>query len=145
MVISHSLPVLLNSLCFILSVGVEEKLDYLNQMKVKGLVLGPIHTVQADQPSTLELNSINPEFGSESQLISLLERAHRKGDLAWLFLRLSKDNINLVTYPVTSYEITKWVTGSTLSFKLQLLCFRGRLSEIAVSCQFILLTSCLFS
>uniref|UniRef100_A0A9J8C219 Solute carrier family 3 member 2a n=1 Tax=Cyprinus carpio carpio TaxID=630221 RepID=A0A9J8C219_CYPCA len=59
--------------------GVEEKLDYLNQMKVKGLVLGPIHTVQADQSSTLELTSINPEFGSESQLISLLNRAHRKG------------------------------------------------------------------
>lgn len=59
--------------------GVEEKLDYLNKMKVKGLVLGPIHTVQADQSSTLELTSINPEFGSESQLISLLERAHRKG------------------------------------------------------------------
>uniref|UniRef100_A0A671NIQ7 4F2 cell-surface antigen heavy chain-like n=1 Tax=Sinocyclocheilus anshuiensis TaxID=1608454 RepID=A0A671NIQ7_9TELE len=59
--------------------GVEEKLDYLNQMKVKGLVLGPIHTVQADQLSTLELTSINPEFGSESQLISLLDRAHRKG------------------------------------------------------------------
>uniref|UniRef100_A0A8C1THI3 Solute carrier family 3 member 2a n=1 Tax=Cyprinus carpio TaxID=7962 RepID=A0A8C1THI3_CYPCA len=59
--------------------GVEEKLDYLNQMKVKGLVLGPIHTVQADHLSTLELTSINPEFGSESQLISLLDRAHRKG------------------------------------------------------------------
>ncbi|XP_016405167.1 4F2 cell-surface antigen heavy chain-like isoform X2 [Sinocyclocheilus rhinocerous] len=59
--------------------GVEEKLDYINQMKVKGLVLGPIHTVQADQSSTLELTSINPEFGSESQLISLLDRAHRKG------------------------------------------------------------------
>uniref|UniRef100_A0A673H9D1 4F2 cell-surface antigen heavy chain-like n=1 Tax=Sinocyclocheilus rhinocerous TaxID=307959 RepID=A0A673H9D1_9TELE len=58
---------------------VEEKLDYINQMKVKGLVLGPIHTVQADQSSTLELTSINPEFGSESQLISLLDRAHRKG------------------------------------------------------------------
>lgn len=59
--------------------GVEEKLDYLNQMKVKGLVLGPIHTVQADQSSTLELTSINPEFGSESDLISLMDRAHRKG------------------------------------------------------------------
>ncbi|XP_051757258.1 4F2 cell-surface antigen heavy chain-like [Ctenopharyngodon idella] len=59
--------------------GVEEKLDYLSQMKVKGLVLGPIHTVQADQSSTLELTSINPEFGPESQLTSLLDRAHRKG------------------------------------------------------------------
>uniref|UniRef100_A0A672RQL9 Solute carrier family 3 member 2a n=1 Tax=Sinocyclocheilus grahami TaxID=75366 RepID=A0A672RQL9_SINGR len=69
----------------------ENKLDYLNQMKVKGLVLGPIHTVQADQLSTLELTSINPEFGSEGQLISLLDRAHRKGDLislqlCWLHL-----------------------------------------------------------
>ncbi|XP_067302464.1 amino acid transporter heavy chain SLC3A2-like [Pseudorasbora parva] len=59
--------------------GVEDKLDYLSQMKVKGLVLGPIHTVQKDHFSTLELTSINPEFGSESQLISLLDRAHRKG------------------------------------------------------------------
>lgn len=55
-------------------------MDYLSQIKVKGLVLGPIHTVQAGQSSTLELTSINPEFGSESQLISLLDRAHRKGD-----------------------------------------------------------------
>ncbi|XP_052458440.1 4F2 cell-surface antigen heavy chain [Carassius gibelio] len=58
--------------------GVEEKLDYLNQMKVKGLVLGPIHTVQADQ----NLASISSEFGPEKlidQMISLLERAHRKG------------------------------------------------------------------
>ncbi|XP_051564720.1 4F2 cell-surface antigen heavy chain-like [Myxocyprinus asiaticus] len=59
--------------------GVEEKLDYLNQMKVKGLVLGPIHTVQADKLSTLELTSINPEFGSDSDLKTLLDRAHRKG------------------------------------------------------------------
>ncbi|XP_051576402.1 4F2 cell-surface antigen heavy chain-like [Myxocyprinus asiaticus] len=59
--------------------GVEEKLDYLNQMKVKGLVLGPIHTVQADQSSTLELTSINPVFGSDSDLKTLLDRAHRKG------------------------------------------------------------------
>jgi len=63
---------------------VEEKLDYLSQMKVKGLVLGPIHTVQADQPSTLELTAINPEIGSISELTSLMERAHRKGDLTRL-------------------------------------------------------------
>ncbi|TRY94228.1 hypothetical protein DNTS_028573, partial [Danionella cerebrum] len=59
--------------------GVEEKLDYLNQMKVKGLVLGPIHTVQADQSHTLELTTVNPLFGTETDLTSLLERAHRKG------------------------------------------------------------------
>ncbi|XP_055053899.2 amino acid transporter heavy chain SLC3A2 isoform X2 [Misgurnus anguillicaudatus] len=59
--------------------GVEEKLDYLNHMKVKGLVLGPIHTVQADQLSTLDLTSIKPEVGTEKELESLLDQAHIKG------------------------------------------------------------------
>ncbi|XP_016141184.1 4F2 cell-surface antigen heavy chain-like [Sinocyclocheilus grahami] len=75
--------------------GVEEKLDYLNQMKVKGLVLGPIHTVQADQLSTLELTSINPEFGSEGQLISLLDRAHRKGESCLNSSELAGDEVGL--------------------------------------------------
>ncbi|KAL7880271.1 hypothetical protein SRHO_G00025250 [Serrasalmus rhombeus] len=59
--------------------GIEEKLDSLNQLKVKGLVLGPIHSVQADQPSTLDLKTINPVVGNEKDLNSLLERAHKKG------------------------------------------------------------------
>ncbi|KAK7176981.1 hypothetical protein R3I93_001046 [Phoxinus phoxinus] len=59
--------------------GVEEKLDYLSQMKVKGLVLGPIHTVQADQPDTLNLTSVKSEVGTENELESLLEQAHKKG------------------------------------------------------------------
>jgi len=60
---------------------VEEKLDYLSQMKVKGLVLGPIHTVRADQPDTLNLTSIKSEVGSENELESLLKQAHKRGDL----------------------------------------------------------------
>lgn len=64
----------------VLFVGVEEKLDSLNQLKVKGLVLGPIHRVQADQPSTLDLQTINPVIGDEESLNSLLERAHKKGE-----------------------------------------------------------------
>ncbi|KAI4895738.1 hypothetical protein NFI96_024039 [Prochilodus magdalenae] len=59
--------------------GVEEKLDSLNQLKVKGLVLGPIHTVQADQQSTLDLKTIDPVVGDEKDLSSLLDRAHKKG------------------------------------------------------------------
>ncbi|XP_067257853.1 amino acid transporter heavy chain SLC3A2-like [Chanodichthys erythropterus] len=59
--------------------GVEEKLDYLSQMKVKGLVLGPIHTVQAGQLSTLDLTSVKSEVGTENELESLLEEAHKKG------------------------------------------------------------------
>ncbi|XP_072542906.1 amino acid transporter heavy chain SLC3A2-like [Salminus brasiliensis] len=59
--------------------GVEEKLDNLNQLKVKGLVLGSIHSVQADHQATLDLKTINPEMGNEKDLNSLLERAHKKG------------------------------------------------------------------
>lgn len=59
--------------------GVEEKLDNLNQLKVKGLILGPVHTVQVDHLSTLDLKTINPKFGKEEDLNSLLEKAHKKG------------------------------------------------------------------
>ncbi|XP_056605596.1 4F2 cell-surface antigen heavy chain-like isoform X1 [Triplophysa dalaica] len=57
---------------------VEEKLDYLNQLKVKGLVLGPIHTVQADQLSSLNLTAIESEVGTENELKSLVDQAHKK-------------------------------------------------------------------
>ncbi|CAL8241696.1 unnamed protein product [Merluccius merluccius] len=59
--------------------GVEEKLDMVNQLKVKGLLLGPLHQVQANQISTLDLQKINPIHGTEEELLSLLEKAHKKG------------------------------------------------------------------
>ncbi|KAM3857611.1 solute carrier family 3 member 2a [Diretmus argenteus] len=59
--------------------GVENKLDSVNQLKVKGLVLGPFHTVQADQLSTLNMKEIDPAQGSEKDLVALLEKAHKKG------------------------------------------------------------------
>ncbi|XP_007248112.2 4F2 cell-surface antigen heavy chain [Astyanax mexicanus] len=59
--------------------GVEEKLDNLNQLKVKGLIIGPIHRVQADHPKTLNFTTIEPVVGSENDLNSLLEKAHKKG------------------------------------------------------------------
>lgn len=59
--------------------GIEAKLDNINQLKVKGLVLGPLHTVQADQPSTLDLQEIDPEQGTKEELRSVLDKAHRKG------------------------------------------------------------------
>lgn len=67
------------SLAFYLSLGVEEKLDNINQLKVKGLVLGPFHTVQADQPNTLNLEEIDPIQGTQDALVTVLEKAHRKG------------------------------------------------------------------
>lgn len=62
-----------------LSLGVEAKLDAINQLKVKGLVLGPLHTVQADQPNTLNLEEIDPTMGKQTELVSVLEKAHKKG------------------------------------------------------------------
>ncbi|MCI4377383.1 hypothetical protein PGIGA_G00202960 [Pangasianodon gigas] len=59
--------------------GIENNLDSLNQLKVKGLILGPIHTVQEDQMSTLNLKDIDPVLGTQKDLDSLLERAHKKG------------------------------------------------------------------
>ncbi len=59
----------------------EEKLDYLTQMKVKGLILGPIHTVQADQLDALDLVSVKSAVGTENDLKSLLDQANKKGDL----------------------------------------------------------------
>ncbi|KAG7258414.1 hypothetical protein CRUP_009108 [Coryphaenoides rupestris] len=59
--------------------GVEKKLDWLNQLKVKGLLLGPLHQVQANQFSTLDLQKIDPTMGSLEELLSLLEKAHKKG------------------------------------------------------------------
>lgn len=59
--------------------GLEEKLDGMTQLKVKGLVLGPLHSVQEDEPATLELDKISPIFGSLKQLEAVLAKAHKKG------------------------------------------------------------------
>lgn len=59
--------------------GVEEKLDDINQLKVKSLVIGPLHTVQADQMTGLNLQEISAELGKAEDLDSLLKAAHKKG------------------------------------------------------------------
>ncbi|XP_074517964.1 amino acid transporter heavy chain SLC3A2-like [Halichoeres trimaculatus] len=59
--------------------GVAAKLDEINQLKVKGLVLGPFHTVQKDQPATLDVKVMNPLQGQKEALTAVLEKAHKKG------------------------------------------------------------------
>ncbi|XP_048853976.1 solute carrier family 3 member 2b [Brienomyrus brachyistius] len=59
--------------------GVEEKMDALNKLKVKGLVLGPIHVANADKVSTLEFGEIAAEVGTLDQFKSLIHTAHKKG------------------------------------------------------------------
>nr|XP_020499339.1 4F2 cell-surface antigen heavy chain [Labrus bergylta] len=58
--------------------GIEGKLDEINQLKVKGLVLGPFHTVQEDNPLTLSLQKIETA-GTVEELKVVLEKAHKKG------------------------------------------------------------------
>lgn len=50
----------------------------MTQMKVKGLVLGPVHTVQSDQLDKLNLVLIKLEVGTENDLESLLCQAQKK-------------------------------------------------------------------
>ncbi|KAL0970698.1 hypothetical protein UPYG_G00245880 [Umbra pygmaea] len=59
--------------------GVLEVLDSLNQLKVKGLVLGPIHDFQKDEIPALDLLKIDPALGTEQDLVALLDKAHKKG------------------------------------------------------------------
>lgn len=59
--------------------GFAAKLDNLNQLKVKGLVLGPIHNVQVDQKATLDLKAIDPTQGKQTDLSAVLDKAHKKG------------------------------------------------------------------
>ncbi|XP_054907188.1 solute carrier family 3 member 2a [Poeciliopsis prolifica] len=57
----------------------EGKLDQLNHLKVKGLVLGPLHVVQKDQPSTLDLKKIRIDHGKVEELEAVLLKAKKKG------------------------------------------------------------------
>ncbi|XP_014888867.1 solute carrier family 3 member 2a isoform X2 [Poecilia latipinna] len=59
--------------------GLEGKLDQLNQLKVKGVVLGPLHVVQKDQPNTLDLKKIRSDHGTMEELEAVLQRAKKKG------------------------------------------------------------------
>uniref|UniRef100_F5H056 Solute carrier family 3 member 2 n=1 Tax=Homo sapiens TaxID=9606 RepID=F5H056_HUMAN len=54
------------------------RLDYLSSLKVKGLVLGPIHKNQKDDVAQTDLLQIDPNFGSKEDFDSLLQSAKKK-------------------------------------------------------------------
>ncbi|KAM4564957.1 solute carrier family 3 member 2a [Fundulus diaphanus] len=58
--------------------GLEAKLERLAQIKVKGLVLGPFHQVQKDNPSTLDFKKIDPTYGTDDILEAVLKKAKKK-------------------------------------------------------------------
>ncbi|XP_045710764.1 4F2 cell-surface antigen heavy chain-like [Phyllostomus hastatus] len=59
--------------------GLKEHLPYLSSLKVKGLVLGPIHKNQKDDIDGTNLEQIDPTFGSKEDLDTLLQSAKKKG------------------------------------------------------------------
>ncbi|CAI5668548.1 unnamed protein product, partial [Oreochromis niloticus] len=59
--------------------GVEEKLDDINELKVKGLVIGPLNIAQANQKIILNFAEISLVHGKAEDLENLLKAAHKKG------------------------------------------------------------------
>ncbi|KAK2892306.1 solute carrier family 3 member 2b [Channa argus] len=59
--------------------GLEQKMDGLSQLKVKGLVVGPIHVAPPDEAANLRFEEISPEAGNLEQFRGLMQTAHRKG------------------------------------------------------------------
>uniref|UniRef100_A0A146ZM98 4F2 cell-surface antigen heavy chain n=1 Tax=Fundulus heteroclitus TaxID=8078 RepID=A0A146ZM98_FUNHE len=59
--------------------GLEQKMSSLSQLKVKGLVVGPIHVAPPDDAVSLRFEEISPEAGNLEQFKGVIQAAHRKG------------------------------------------------------------------
>lgn len=58
--------------------GLKQKVEVLSQLKVKGLVVGPIHKAPADKEDDLDLNDVSVS-GDLVEFKALLDAAHKKG------------------------------------------------------------------
>ncbi|KAH1167911.1 4F2 cell-surface antigen heavy chain [Mauremys mutica] len=58
--------------------GVEQRIDYLSSLKVKGLVIGPIHVNTPDTLADTDLREVDPRFGTKETFTKLLEAAKKK-------------------------------------------------------------------
>lgn len=59
-------------------VGLKGRLEYLSSLKVKGLVLGPIHKNQKDDVAGTDLQQIDPTLGSKEDFDDFLQSARKK-------------------------------------------------------------------
>uniref|UniRef100_A0A3B4H9K2 Solute carrier family 3 member 2b n=1 Tax=Pundamilia nyererei TaxID=303518 RepID=A0A3B4H9K2_9CICH len=59
--------------------GLEQKVNSLAQLKVKGLVVGPIHVAPPDEAVNLSFEEISPEAGNLDQFKGFVQAAHKKG------------------------------------------------------------------
>ncbi|XP_029421448.1 4F2 cell-surface antigen heavy chain [Nannospalax galili] len=58
--------------------GLKKHLDYLSTLKVKGLVLGPVHENRKDEINETNLKQIDPTLGTSDDFESLLTAAKKK-------------------------------------------------------------------
>lgn len=58
--------------------GIQQRLDSLSTLKVKGLVIGPLHINAKDDPSGTRLKEIDQKYGTIENFKNLLEAARKK-------------------------------------------------------------------
>ncbi|XP_073514581.1 amino acid transporter heavy chain SLC3A2 [Phyllobates terribilis] len=58
--------------------GIQQRLDSLSSLKVKGLVIGPLHINSKDDPSSTRLKEIDQKYGTIEDFKSLLDAARKK-------------------------------------------------------------------
>ncbi|KAL6470186.1 hypothetical protein MHYP_G00213050 [Metynnis hypsauchen] len=58
--------------------GLQKKIDDVGKLKVKGLIIGPIHASSADKPEDLNLMEVSRDIGNQDQLKRVIETAHKK-------------------------------------------------------------------
>ncbi|XP_074087345.1 amino acid transporter heavy chain SLC3A2 [Macrotis lagotis] len=104
--------------------GMKAHLDYLNSLKVKALVLGPLHRNVKDDLAATNLQEIDPNLGSKEDFHQLLEAAKKKNiyivlDLTpnyqsqenpW-FLDSQRDEVNEKMKEALSYWLKAGVNG----------------------------------
>ncbi|XP_029470676.1 4F2 cell-surface antigen heavy chain [Rhinatrema bivittatum] len=66
--------------------GIQQRIDHLSALKVKGLVIGPIHVTEADNLQSTNLKEIDLSFGKLENFTRLLEAARKKGIMVILDL-----------------------------------------------------------
>ncbi|KAG8437930.1 hypothetical protein GDO86_008571 [Hymenochirus boettgeri] len=58
--------------------NIEQQIEKLNTLKVKGLIIGPVHITQVDKPGDTKLTEIDPKYGNLDSFNSLIEAARKK-------------------------------------------------------------------
>ncbi|KAF4077303.1 hypothetical protein AMELA_G00206560 [Ameiurus melas] len=106
--------------------GLEMKIGALGQLKVKGLIVGPIHVSTADKSEDLNLMELAPSAGNLSDLEALIRAAHKKsiavvldltpnykGSEPW-FSKISVTDVTEKVKIATDYWLKKGVDGILL-------------------------------